>query len=282
MAEGGAMWSCNAERCTIWNNQADQGGGTASSSLKHCTVSLNVATNGSVEGGMLGGGTSNSCIVWGNSPQDVSSVLANYSNIGTGTVGGTANISMDPLFWQPLNQDFGLRSGSPCIDRGDPANANDPDGSRADMGARYFSPNHYSPPFFYCTAKVNSQGCTPSLFTTGAPSVHGGTQFRVGANDVINQKVGLLFWGRAPEALPFQGGTLCVDAPVTRTQAQISGGNTGTVDCSGSYSFHWSSSYIQSKGLQVGDRIFAQYWSRDPGASFGSGLTNAVDFTLIP
>lgn len=282
ISDGGGIASCNAARCRIFDNSADQGGGASASSLVHCTVSLNTATNGSTGGGVLGGGTMDSCIVWDNQPQDAENATADFSNVGTGLVGGLGNITTDPMFWQPLNEDFYLRPGSPCIDSGNPLGPPDPDGSTADMGALPFWPGHFAAPFVYCTAKVNSQGCTPDLFTTNVPSLSlGGGQFRVEVNNVLNQQNGILFWGGAPAAIPFQGGTLCVGPPVTRTAVQSSGGNTGTTDCSGSYSFQWTAAYTQSQNLQAFDRVFAQFWSRDPGASFGTGLSAAVDFTFI-
>lgn len=46
------------------------------------------------------------------------------------------NLEADPLFRDEGANDFGLREGSPCIDAGDPdPRFNDPDGSRADIGA---------------------------------------------------------------------------------------------------------------------------------------------------
>lgn len=52
---------------------------------------------------------------------------------------GIGNISENPLFVDPLVQDFRLQSNSPCIDSGDPASPLDPDSTRADMGALYFN-----------------------------------------------------------------------------------------------------------------------------------------------
>jgi len=76
--------------------------------------------------------------VWGNA-------LGNYNN----TAAGTGDISKDPLFADPDNGDFHLKSRagrwngsawvtdnetSPCIDAGDPSEK-DPDGTRVNMGA---------------------------------------------------------------------------------------------------------------------------------------------------
>lgn len=48
------------------------------------------------------------------------------------------NIDTDPLFADPDNGDYHLTEDSPCIDAGDPDSPEDPDGTRADMGAYYF------------------------------------------------------------------------------------------------------------------------------------------------
>ena len=45
------------------------------------------------------------------------------------------NMSYDPLFTDSETGDYTLRSGSPCINAGDPTSPLDSDGSRADMGA---------------------------------------------------------------------------------------------------------------------------------------------------
>jgi len=44
----------------------------------------------------------------------------------------------NPLFVDPMNDDFNLQETSPCIDAGDPNSPLDPDNTVADMGALYF------------------------------------------------------------------------------------------------------------------------------------------------
>lgn len=45
----------------------------------------------------------------------------------------------DPLYVDPDNNNFNLQWGSPCIDAGHPSSVyNDPDGTRNDMGAKYY------------------------------------------------------------------------------------------------------------------------------------------------
>lgn len=53
-------------------------------------------------------------------------------------ISGTGNITSDPQFTNAGSNDFSLLSTSPCIDVGDPASPDDPDGTRADMGALYY------------------------------------------------------------------------------------------------------------------------------------------------
>ncbi len=136
-------------------------------------------------------------------------------------------------------------------------------------------------PAVYCTAQVNSQGCTPSIYTIGSPSMQVNT-LRVNVANVINQQFGFLFWGRGPREVPLLGGWLCVAPPIVRTPVQFSDGNPPPDDCSGSFAFHFHRAYALSKGLAAGDWVYAQYWSRDPADPTGSNLSDAVRFLLCP
>ena len=133
----------------------------------------------------------------------------------------------------------------------------------------------------YCTAKQNSQGCLPAMSWTGVPSLALST-FRANANQVINQKNGILFWGRAPAAIPFLGGTLCVGGALTRTGVQSSAGNPPPDDCSGSYSYQFTSAYMATEAILAGESIHCQYWYRDPFSMPGSGLSDGLEFTVLP
>lgn len=138
-------------------------------------------------------------------------------------------------------------------------------------------------PEVYCTAEVNSQGCTPSIDAEGHPTLSGLDNLRVTASNVINQQDGLLFYGLTKGAKPFLGGTKCVLSPTWRTQVQNSGGSAATtVDCSGSFDIQLSHLLFQAKGLGPGTTVFAQYWSLDPQGVGGTNLTDALKLHLEP
>lgn len=133
----------------------------------------------------------------------------------------------------------------------------------------------------YCSGKVNSLGCTPAVNVTGAASLSG-SSLVVSASEVINNKSGLLFWGFAPTAAPFQGGTLCVQPPTLRTPVQLSGGSPSGSDCTGSFAFAFTSTFLASAGLAVDDDVYCQYWSRDPASPSTTSLSDAARFRVCP
>jgi len=81
------------------------------------------------------------CILWGNNTRQIYSTpspAVTYSDIQGGYT-GTGNINAWPAFVDTAQGDYRLQWGSPCIDTGDPNPIyNDPDGTRADMGAWYY------------------------------------------------------------------------------------------------------------------------------------------------
>jgi hypothetical protein len=134
----------------------------------------------------------------------------------------------------------------------------------------------------YCSAKQNSLGCLPAIGSSGTPSASSAAPFFVTASQVLNKKPGLLIYGFGPSATPFQGGTLCIQAPIRRTAGQNSGGSTTGNDCSGSFSLDFNDE-IQGggdPGLVVGQDVYLQYWYRDPGSPSLTGLTNALRIVI--
>lgn len=269
---GGAVWSSEVARCTLFGNTALVGGGG---------VSVHVAGGG----GAQRNGSLTDSIAWNDVPDELeiaSGVLVvAYSDV-EGDAAGTGNFSDDPDFWNGAAGDFHLRAGSPCIDTGDPGAPLDPDGSRRDVGALVFDPDYVGGPYVYCDAKTTSDGCLPSVGWSGTPSISGPDDFIVAATQVRGLQNGILFHGAAPSAVPFLGGTRCVANPVVRTPIVNSGGSTAP--CSGVLSFHFSHAYLLSQGLSPSQRVFAQFWFRDPGHPDGTnvGLSDAIDFTVLP
>lgn len=150
-----------------------------------------------------------------------------------------------------------------------------------------------SAPVAFCSAKVNSLGCTPQLEVRGYPSATRGQGCWINARDVRNNKVGLMFYGVSGRAAaPFQGGTLCIAAPIKRTPGTVSGGTPPPAqDCSGSYRIDFNAFLVGNLGgnpspaLSVpGTVAVAQWWGRDPGYTSpnNSTLSAGVEFQICP
>jgi hypothetical protein len=150
-----------------------------------------------------------------------------------------------------------------------------------------------SSPTTYCTAKLNSIGCTPAIGSLGAASATATSGFVVSGSNVRNQKSGLLFYGVSGQnGLPFQGGTLCVKSPIKRTPGTTSGGSPlPASDCTGVYSIDMNSFSHGNLGgtplaalTVVGTVVDCQWWGRDPGfpAPDNTTLTNGLEYTVCP
>jgi hypothetical protein len=143
----------------------------------------------------------------------------------------------------------------------------------------------------YCTPKINSLGCAPSIAAVGAASANATQGLVVSCSQVRDNTAGLLFYSTAGRSsTPFQGGTLCMSAPIRRTPAQNSGGNPAPAnDCSGSLSIDMNSFARGLLGGQpipelsvIGTVVQCQWWGRDQGFAppFNSMLSDAVEFTV--
>jgi parallel beta-helix repeat protein len=62
------------------------------------------------------------------------------SDLNAGVAECKNNIDGDPLFVDQINNNYHIQLNSPAIDTGDPNSHLDPDGSRADIGAYYYTP----------------------------------------------------------------------------------------------------------------------------------------------
>ncbi len=145
----------------------------------------------------------------------------------------------------------------------------------------------------HCTAKVNSLGCTPAIAATGLPSASATSGFAVQCANVRNNRPGMLIYsttGRA--AIPFQGGTLCIAAPIKRTPMVNAGGNPAPADdCSGVYSLDMNAFAAGLLGgsplpelRMPGTVINCQWWGRDAGFAppNNTTLSNGLEYTICP
>jgi len=165
-------------------------------------------------------------------------------------------------------------------------------GGRTDVDTRSVG-GVVPPPVVYCTAKVNSLGCTPAIASIGTASATSGAGFVLSGSNVRNNKNGLLFYGITGRlALPFQGGTLCVAQQIKRTGAINSLGTPAPAnDCSGIYSIDMNT-FALSAGPPaplpalsvVGTLVNCQFWGRDPGfpPPNNTTLTDALEYTVGP
>jgi len=109
--------------------------------IERCTVADNLATPGFGfvgTGGVFGPCSVIDTIVYGNQGLAFDGGSAFTYSIVEGAAPGMGNLDLDPLFVSAASGDYTLSSGSPAIDAGDPMSSQDPDCTRADMGAYAF------------------------------------------------------------------------------------------------------------------------------------------------
>ena len=136
----------------------------------------------------------------------------------------------------------------------------------------------------YCEGKTTSIGCVATVSWSGEPSASATAPFTITASEVPSLQPGVFFYstgGRA--AQPFQGGTICAKAPVIRTGVASAGGNFPPLsDCSGSFSIDFNAWIAGHPSLTAGMQVNGQFWFRDPGDAFGSALSDAIEFQILP
>jgi plastocyanin len=205
-------------------------------------------------------------------------LLANGSS-GAGATDGTGGQGVKPL---PLTHDGWIQKTVALSGTGQLSP--EVEGWMAQMTPFQKDPSHHHPEI-YCQAKVNSQGCTPQIGSSGHASASEPDPFAISAAQVLNNKSGIFFYGLSGQlAAPFQGGTMCVAPPRRRTPVQGSGGNPPPDDCSGAFSFDFNA-LIQggsNPSLVPGVHVNGQYWYRDPQTASTTGLTDAIEFAVEP
>jgi hypothetical protein len=250
--------------------------------IEHCTLIGNrIGLVESVPDGRVYG---DSVLAYGSVESDAALFTNNTINscFGSATLGsGSSAIFGDPLLFDLAGRDVHLRVGSPCINAGTPTPPGDPFGPHDEIGALAFDPS-YAPFKTYCTAKTNSLGCVPTVGASGTPSLSSGLPFTITCSNELSHKPGLLFYGFAPNSAVFQGGFLCVQAPLRRVLPSSAGGTPGVIDCSGVYSYDFNALIPSDAAIEPSVEVFAQFWSRDPQASFSTNISDAIRFHVLP
>jgi hypothetical protein len=150
-----------------------------------------------------------------------------------------------------------------------------------------------APPVIYCTAKLNSLACTPAIGSTGTSSASLASGFVIRGSNVRNVKPGFLLYSiHGRDASPFQGGTLCLLAPIKRTPIVHSGGTALPAnDCSGVYSIDMNAFAAGALGQTplpalaiAGTVVDCQWFGRDNGIPLpdNSTLTDALEYLVSP
>ena len=148
-------------------------------------------------------------------------------------------------------------------------------------------------PTAYCTAKVNSLGCLPSISSSGTPSATSSSSFFVYCTNAINQKPGSLIYkvGGSAANLPFAGGTLCIGPTGIRRTIPLTSGGSGLPvhDCSGGFALNMNGFAQGLIGgnpdpalLVPGSRVRVQWWGRDQGFAppDNSLLSDALEYDV--
>jgi photosystem II stability/assembly factor-like uncharacterized protein len=137
---------------------------------------------------------------------------------------------------------------------------------RRDVGGPPCAPS----PLSYCTAKPNSAGGLAHVSWSGSPSASAGN-FALQISGALALKPGSAFFGTtAAASLPFLGGMLCAQPPLTRLPVHFLDGSGAT-----SYAIAVQPSW-------VGTKRWYQFWYRDPAHpdGTGSGLSDALEVTF--
>ena len=173
--------------------------------------------------------------------------------------------------------DAGVLSGPTAIDRIAMAHLF---GLQRHYGLAPYDPQAGPTP--YCTAKVASPGCVPTISWTGTASM-ANSDFVIACENAVSQQFGIMIWSRKSAEVPLFGGTLCIGGSIRRTPVQNSFG-LGNQNCSGRLELSFDSAFMQSNGIQVGEELHAQWWFRDPFLfpSDPVGLSGGLRFTILP
>jgi hypothetical protein len=138
----------------------------------------------------------------------------------------------------------------------------------------------------YCTAGTTVHGCVPSISGLGAPSSTAGSGFDILVQHVEGNRMGLIYYGFYPAAVPWAPNSpsyRCIAYPTQRLPTHNSGGTLGACDGQLHTDFN---AWIQANPFGLGypfvagQVFYAQGWFRDSGAPKGTNLSDGLRFTL--
>jgi Tol biopolymer transport system component len=144
-------------------------------------------------------------------------------------------------------------------------------------------------PYTYCTAGTTSNGCVPSISSSGCPRASATSGFTIAISGVEGQKQGHVFYGIngaiANPWGPASSSYLCVKAPTQRTPTQNSGGTNGA--CDGAVQIDWLDYVATHPGslgvpFSAGTQVWAQLYFRDPPAPKTTNLSDGLTFVISP
>ena len=138
-------------------------------------------------------------------------------------------------------------------------------------------------PVVYGLSPEQSAGCHPQIGYTGSPSASAGSGFEVTLSDSIGVQPGIFIYSKSgPSTVPLFGSYLYVRAPITRAALLFSGGTPGGCDGQFLFDFNTWIATGPDAGLLPATRVWAQFWSRDPGDMDGAHLSDALTFVIAP
>jgi hypothetical protein len=137
----------------------------------------------------------------------------------------------------------------------------------------------------YATSKTNSIGCLPALRFSGTPSVTVASPFSLIATSLVNNQHARLLYstvGRANTSVRI--GTYCIAPPYRSSTLLPTGGTVVVPDCSGTAAFDFNAWLRNGNDAAIvaGTTVYTQFRFDDPGDPARKGLTNAVEFTVLP
>ncbi len=145
----------------------------------------------------------------------------------------------------------------------------------------------------YCTPGTTTNGCLPTMSSSGIPSLAASSGFVVTCNGIEGQKQGLIFYsvtGRSALAWGASSSFLCIKSPTQRTSTQNTAGSN--LQCDGSISIDFSSFLTANPGalggptslapLSAGNLANFQCWFRDPPSPKTTNLSDGLEVQMLP